>query len=267
MSKRLLLNITILAIGILLGTMLKPFSLLPTSAQANCQTFPETGKTVCGGFLTYWKTHGGLAQQGYPISNELQEKSDLNGQTYTMQYFERAVFEYHPENQPPNDILLSQLGTFRYKAKYPGGGSGAPPPPAGPPPVGMDTDITIRDGVTIRLITGDWPPGPTGFSCGGVMNWTLRITNKSTTPYNTIMDKSSASQIDSTGKQYRLSESDMACALPFSDLFANPGTIGANGGVADGSIRFAEAPAPSATYLDLHFTLSGTPLAFRYSLR
>jgi C-terminal peptidase prc len=35
-----------------------------------------------------------------------------------VQYFERAVFEYHPENQAPYDVLLSQLGTTRYKALY-----------------------------------------------------------------------------------------------------------------------------------------------------
>jgi branched-chain amino acid transport system substrate-binding protein len=34
-----------------------------------------------------------------------------------VQYFERAVFELHPENQAPNDVLLSQLGTFRLKQK------------------------------------------------------------------------------------------------------------------------------------------------------
>ncbi len=82
--------------------------------------FPETGKRVGGKFLDYWKSHGGVAQQGYPISEEFQEKSDLNGQTYLVQYFERAVFEYHPENSPPNDVLLSQLGTFRYKQRYSG---------------------------------------------------------------------------------------------------------------------------------------------------
>ncbi|HST04563.1 MAG TPA: plastocyanin/azurin family copper-binding protein, partial [Chloroflexia bacterium] len=32
------------------------------------QTFAETGKTVRGLFLDYWNTHGGLAQQGFPIS-------------------------------------------------------------------------------------------------------------------------------------------------------------------------------------------------------
>ena len=85
------------------------------------RTFPQTGKTVRGLFLEYWDGHGGLAQQGYPISEVLSEKSDLDGKTYTVQYFERAVLEYHPENKPPYDVLLSQLGTFQYKQKYPNG--------------------------------------------------------------------------------------------------------------------------------------------------
>jgi hypothetical protein len=84
-------------------------------------TFPETGKTVSGIFLDYWRQHGGLAQQGYPISNLMEEASDLNGKVYTVQYFERAVFEYHPENQAPYNVLLSQLGTFQHRKKYPDG--------------------------------------------------------------------------------------------------------------------------------------------------
>src|SRR4051794_38239045 len=67
-----------------------------TYAQGGSQTFPETGKTVSGRFLEYWNANGGLAQQGYPITNTMQEKSDTDGKTYTVQYFERAVFEAHP---------------------------------------------------------------------------------------------------------------------------------------------------------------------------
>jgi hypothetical protein len=93
------------------------------SGQSSCTTFKETGKTVCGKFLAYWNSHGGLAQQGFPISGEIQEKSDTDGKTYAVQYFERAVFEAHPENQAPNDVLLSLLGNFLYRQKYP---SGAP---------------------------------------------------------------------------------------------------------------------------------------------
>ncbi len=84
------------------------------------QLFPETGKTVSGIFLDYWLKNGGLAQQGYPISEPLNEVSDLNGKTYVVQYFERAVFEYHPEQTDPKyNVLLSLLGNFRYKQKYP----------------------------------------------------------------------------------------------------------------------------------------------------
>jgi iron complex transport system substrate-binding protein len=87
----------------------------PKASTDNAITFKETGMTVGGKFRAYWESHGGIAQQGFPISNEFQEKSALDGKTYTVQYFERAVFESHPENQAPNDVLLSQLGTFEYK--------------------------------------------------------------------------------------------------------------------------------------------------------
>ena len=91
------------------------------SAQASQRAFPETGKNVQGKFLEYWEKNGGLPQQGFPISNEMQERSDTDGKTYTVQYFERAVFELHPENRPPNDVLLSLLGVFLYSQKYPNG--------------------------------------------------------------------------------------------------------------------------------------------------
>ncbi len=103
----------------ILGTASGPVQI--TRAQEPSRTFAETGKTVKGKFLSYWEKNGGLAQQGYPISEELQEKSDTDGKTYMVQYFERAVFEAHPENTAPNDVLLSLLGNFLYKEKYPNG--------------------------------------------------------------------------------------------------------------------------------------------------
>lgn len=81
--------------------------------------FEETGKIVCGKFLHYWLLNGGLQQQDLPISNEKSEVSDLDNKQYTVQYFERAVFELHPEKAgTPYEVLLSQLGTFQYRAKY-----------------------------------------------------------------------------------------------------------------------------------------------------
>src|SRR5688500_8322807 len=110
---------------VILVTALAVALLSPGSVQSTTQeqqrTFQETGKTVRGKFLAYWESHGGLAQQGFPISEEMQERSDTDGKTYTVQYFERAVFEHHPENPAPNDVLLSLLGNFLYKQKYAAG--------------------------------------------------------------------------------------------------------------------------------------------------
>jgi LPXTG-motif cell wall-anchored protein len=46
---------------------------------------------VGGKFIDYWNTHGGLAQQGYPISNEFQEKSDLADGTYAINVHKSAT--------------------------------------------------------------------------------------------------------------------------------------------------------------------------------
>jgi hypothetical protein len=111
----------LVGMGIVIGLVL-PTSWAALTSQAQiytgCQTFRQTGHRVCGEFLQYWRQNGGLAQQGYPISEEFVETSELNGRPYTVQYFERAVFELHPENQPPFDVLLSQLGTYQGTRTY-----------------------------------------------------------------------------------------------------------------------------------------------------
>jgi uncharacterized protein YkwD len=84
--------------------------------------FPQTGISVCGRFLSYWRDNGGLAQQGLPISPVFEEKNALppagDGQVHKVQYFERARFEYHPENKPPYDVLLGLLGQVEFSSKY-----------------------------------------------------------------------------------------------------------------------------------------------------
>jgi C-terminal processing protease CtpA/Prc len=87
----------------------------------NERFFSETGYTVKDRFLDYWNEHGDITQQGLPLSDELQELSETDGKVYTVQYFERAVFEYHPELMAPNDVLLSLVGLTAYHNKYPDG--------------------------------------------------------------------------------------------------------------------------------------------------
>ena len=125
MYQRRLSLLFAMAVALVLALPFPPIAQQQVAAQKpGCQTFPETGKSVCGRFLEYWLGHGGVAQQGYPISDEIQEVSAVDGKTYTVQYFERAVFEKHPENQPPYDVLLSLLGSEFYELKYPNGAPG-----------------------------------------------------------------------------------------------------------------------------------------------
>jgi peptidoglycan/xylan/chitin deacetylase (PgdA/CDA1 family) len=93
----------------------QPFRRVTGSANANCDYYVETGHYLCYGFRDYWNKHGGLAVLGFPISEEFKEVNAQDGKTYTVQYFERARFEYHPENQPPWNILGGHLGRTRYE--------------------------------------------------------------------------------------------------------------------------------------------------------
>ncbi len=76
----------------------------PAQADVNTVYFPQTEHNLSGEFLKYWKSHGGLSIFGYPLTEAFTE----NG--YTVQYFERNRFEFHPENQPPYNVLLGRLG-------------------------------------------------------------------------------------------------------------------------------------------------------------
>src|SRR5689334_3057480 len=90
-----------------------------SAQQGDRHYFPQTGHYVGGRLFSYWQEHGGLGQFGYPISEEMPEVSPQDGNTYTVQYFERAEFELHPENQYPYDVLLTLLGSNYYEQKYP----------------------------------------------------------------------------------------------------------------------------------------------------
>lgn len=84
--------------------------------------FPETGYYVSDlpyGFLSYWQQNGGLPVFGYPISGEIQEKNSDTGQILTVQYFERARFEYHPENAgTPYAVELGRFGDEVLRQQY-----------------------------------------------------------------------------------------------------------------------------------------------------
>ncbi len=80
--------------------------------------FTQTQHNMRGGFKTYWEQHGGLAQFGYPITEEFQETNPVDGKVYTVQYFERNRFEWHPEFKgTPAEFQLGLLGLQVIKAR------------------------------------------------------------------------------------------------------------------------------------------------------
>src|SRR5690242_15061455 len=92
--------------AVLLGGMFAHFAVVQ-AAEETC--FDATGFCVEGAFRDYWENSGGLALNGYPLTDQRIEVLE-GGKTYTVQYFERVRMEYHPENDEPNRVLLGQFG-------------------------------------------------------------------------------------------------------------------------------------------------------------
>jgi len=86
----------------------------PPPAADGGYNFRETGYPVTGRFWEAWQ--GGrsfeesLYINGLPITPARDEVSPTDGKTYRTQWFERARYEQHPQNAPPNDVLFGLLG-------------------------------------------------------------------------------------------------------------------------------------------------------------
>ncbi len=53
---------------------------------------------------------------GYPISEEIQEESSTDGKTYTVQYFQRNRYEFHPDAVgTPFEVQVGLLGAELFK--------------------------------------------------------------------------------------------------------------------------------------------------------
>jgi pimeloyl-ACP methyl ester carboxylesterase len=91
--------------------------------QPGCRYVAETGHNICGAILAAWQASGleidgqagtsdleNLALFGMPLSDAQTEQLS-DGRTYTVQWFERARFELHPDNPPPSNVLLGLLGS------------------------------------------------------------------------------------------------------------------------------------------------------------
>jgi hypothetical protein len=79
---------------------------IPAAEQPGVRFFPETSHTLHGAFQRYWERSDGSLLFGPPLS-EAFDAPTIDGQRRTMQYFERAVFAYYPED---TSVRLEPLG-------------------------------------------------------------------------------------------------------------------------------------------------------------
>lgn len=129
-----------------------------------CRYFAETEHTVCDDFLQAWNSNGleldgvagsseaeSLALFGMPISEPRPEI--LDGEEYTVQWFERARFELHPENLPPYNVLFGLLGKELVEE---GGGEPRMTAPTTPIDVGELRNYTHPDGMFSVNVPNNW---------------------------------------------------------------------------------------------------------------
>lgn len=111
-----------------------PFAPTPARDDFGYRYAAVTQHNLHGGFLDFWQRYGGVQTFGYPLSEEFPEVSATNGKPYTVQYFERTRFEYHPEYAGSDaEISLGLIGLERLNRV---GVPGAARAPETSPPTG-----------------------------------------------------------------------------------------------------------------------------------
>ncbi|MFN8541985.1 MAG: class F sortase [Thermomicrobiales bacterium] len=115
------------------------FGRVRPAAAAEPYCFPETKQCIGGAFRDFWESHGALEILGLPVTHPFVDDRKL-----VVQYFERAIFEWHPEAPPAYQVLLTRLGADQL-GKRPE--ASAPPQPCAPPNCALleQTQHTLRD--------------------------------------------------------------------------------------------------------------------------
>ena len=108
----------------------------------NCVTFAQTGYRICDAFASFWQKNGGLGRFGYPITGAF--ATTINGQSVTVQYFERRRFELHGGNTVMLGLLGNEIQTLQQQA----------PPLVYATPATATQPIISRNG---QLAIGDKP--------------------------------------------------------------------------------------------------------------
>ncbi|NTU81601.1 MAG: hypothetical protein HGA45_19840 [Chloroflexales bacterium] len=175
----------------------------PIQDTADLRYIPQTQHVIKFGFKTTWETRGAERIFGYPISDEIQEVLD-DGAWHTVQYFEKARFEFWPAFAPGKRVLISHLGRRlappEQMAPVPPPVPGQQPGPAQPPP---SPPAPVPPGVNGKVTPESGPPGTvftfeaSGFESGERVGVWLTAPDQST--YGVTQQTTADSQGSITG--------------------------------------------------------------------
>jgi uncharacterized protein YkwD len=135
-------------------------SVAPFASTSERAYVKETGHALAEPFLSYWNQNGSVGLFGYPISEAIQQDG------MTVQWFERARMEYHPELISQGmGIELTLLGKMAYD-KTP---EGAAAPAAQAP--------QVPDSGQVGNAAPEAPKGESGVSLNDMESYLLNAIN------------------------------------------------------------------------------------------
>ncbi|MDQ3930926.1 MAG: CAP domain-containing protein [Chloroflexota bacterium] len=123
-------------------TKAQPFNSTPTNIYVK-----ETGHSLGELFLSYWKNNGGLALFGYPLSETILEDGR------TVQWFERARFEYFPELiKAGRPVQLTLLGNRALEKERQASQPSQPQSPTTPSPGSIPVKLSPDEDYLLKAI-------------------------------------------------------------------------------------------------------------------
>lgn len=132
-------NVMLTRLGVQISTGSQFATSAPFASTASKAYIAETKHSLGEPFLSYWKKNGGVELYGYPISEPIKQDG------MTVQWFERARMEYHPELASSGQtVQLTLLGKLAYdqSGAAPSGGAGVASPQA---PAAPAAQVSLND--------------------------------------------------------------------------------------------------------------------------
>ncbi len=108
-------EVTLLPLGKLEAQQYEFSPVTPFEGTTERWYFPETGFSLSGAFLNFWRNNGDNAALGLPVSEPYLENQP-DGTKLEVQYFEFAKLEFHTEAKPDQNVQLALVGEKKAQA-------------------------------------------------------------------------------------------------------------------------------------------------------